>query len=90
MTTNKALSTADTSDDLRAEYDLDYSKSRPNRFASETSGAVVAVTLEPDVAAVFNTPESVNRALRSVISGLANDNPRRARGGGRPGRGSTH
>ncbi len=68
MTTNKAPSSTDTSDDLRAEYDLDYTRSRPNRFAAETRGTVVAVALEPDVAAVFDTSESVNRALRSVIS----------------------
>ena len=68
MTTNKAPSSTDTSDDLRAEYDLDYTRSRPNRFAAETRGTVVAVALEPDVAAVFGTSESVNRALRSMIS----------------------
>ncbi len=84
MTTNEASSTTDTSDDLRAEYDLDYSRSRPNRFASGMSGTVVAVTLEPDVAAVFDTSESVNRALRSVISRLPNDDPRGTRGAGRP------
>ena len=84
MTTNKASSIPDTSDDLRPEYDLDYSRSRPNRFASGMTGTVVAVTLEPDVAAVFDTSESVNRALRSVISGLPNDNPRGTRRAGRP------
>ena len=68
MTTNKAPSSTDTSDDLRAEYELDYTRSRPNRFAAETHGTVVAVALEPDVAAVFGTSESVNRALRSVIA----------------------
>ena len=68
MTTNKPPSSTDTSDDLRAEYELDYTRSRPNRFAAETRGTVVAVALEPDVAAVFDTSESVNRALRSMIS----------------------
>lgn len=76
MTMNKASSTTDTDDDLREEYSLDYSRSRPNRFASEMSGTVVAVTLEPDVAAVFDTSESVNRALRAVISARPADNPR--------------
>lgn len=55
-------------DDLRAEYDLDHARSRPNRFVPEMRGTVVAVALEPDVAAVFDTSEAVNRALRSVIS----------------------
>ena len=78
MTTNRASPATETPDDLRAEYDLDYSRGRPNRFASEIGGTVVAVTLEPDVAAVFDTSESVNRALRSVISARAADNAHHA------------
>ena len=62
--------------DLRAEYDLDYAQSRPNRFAARMSGRVVAVVLEPDVAAVFDTSEAVNRQLRSVIAGLPGDRSR--------------
>ena len=67
MTTNKAPEPTDPSDDLRAEYDLDYAQSRQNRFASRMD-RTVAVVLEPDVAAVFDNSESVNRVLRSVIS----------------------
>jgi hypothetical protein len=47
------------------------------------SGTVVAVTLEPDVAEVFDTSESVNRALRSVISARPADSPRAKRGSAR-------
>ncbi len=54
---------------LRTEYDFDYSKSKPNRFAGKMRDSV-AVVLEPDVAAVFNTSESVNTLLRSVIAAL--------------------
>ena len=82
MTTNKVPTSPDTSDDLRAEYDFDYKKSRPNRFASRTSGSVVAVVLEPDVAAVYGTSESVNRALRAVIATLPVNDPHRAPGAG--------
>ena len=82
MATNKTPASPDASDDLRAEYDFDYTKSRPNRFASRTSGSVVAVVLEPDVAAVFGTSESVNRALRAVIAGLPAEAPLRAPGAG--------
>ena len=82
MTTNRTPATPEASDDLRAEYDFDYAKSRPNRFASRTSGSVVAVVLEPDVAAVFGTSESVNRALRAVMAGLPADAPHRAPGAG--------
>ena len=73
MTTDEASANPGASDDLRAEYHLDYAQSRPNRFASRMSGTTVAVVLEPDVAAVFDTSEAVNRFLRSVISALPAD-----------------
>ena len=38
MTTDEASASPDASDDLRAEYHLDYAQSRPNRFASRMSG----------------------------------------------------
>jgi hypothetical protein len=83
MTPNNASSATDAADELRAEYDLDYRQSHPNRFAAE-GGRVVAVTLEPDVAEVFDTSESVNRALRSVIAARRDDDPRCARRAGHP------
>ena len=76
MTMNKTPTSSEMSDDLRAEYTLDYSQSRPNRFASRMSGEVVAVVLDPDVAAVFDTSESVNRLLRSVIAAMPEGIPR--------------
>jgi hypothetical protein len=54
----------------RAEYRLDYSKSKPNRFASEIKEGSHAVILEPDVASVFESSEAVNQLLRSVIAAL--------------------
>ena len=57
-------------DDMRAEYRFDYGKAKPNRFASKMSGEVVAVVLEPDVAAVFKSSEIVNQLLRSIISAM--------------------
>ena len=80
MTTNKASARPEAPDDLRDEYRLDYAQSRPNRFASRMSGTTVAVVLDPDVAAVFDTSESVNRLLRSVISALPTDATRNATG----------
>jgi hypothetical protein len=56
---------------LRSEYRFDYSKSKPNRFASKMTGGTVAVVLEPDVAAVFQSSDAVNAFLRSVISATA-------------------
>lgn len=55
---------------MRREYRLDYRKARPNRFAPLMKGKTVAVVLDPDVASVFQSSESVNALLRSVISAL--------------------
>ena len=57
-------------DEMRREYRLDYRKARPNRFAPLMKGRTVAVVLDPDVASVFRSSESVNSLLRSVISAL--------------------
>ena len=55
---------------MRREYRFDYRKSRPNRFAPLMKSGAVAVVLDPDVASVFRSPESVNSLLRSVITAL--------------------
>ncbi len=57
--------------DLRREYRFDYRKSKPNRFAGKIPSDAIAVVLDPDVARVFDSSESVNTFLRSVISALA-------------------
>ena len=58
------------SKEMKPDYKFDYTRARPNRFASRLKGNVVAVVLEPDVAKVFDNSESVNRLLRSVISAV--------------------
>jgi len=50
--------------DMLSEYNLDYSKAKINRFAADYH---VSVTLDPDVASVFKTSESVNKALRAIL-----------------------
>jgi hypothetical protein len=60
-------------DDMRPEYDLDFSKARPNRFATPGGALRVAVTLDPDVARVFTTAESVNTVLRALINSMPRD-----------------
>ena len=57
-------------DDLLPHYDFDYSKGRPNRFAERLAGDVIAVVLDPDVAAVFQSSEAVNTFLRSAIAAM--------------------
>ena len=54
----------DENDDLLPEYDLDFSKSKPNRFAAKYKQYQRTVTLDSDVADDFPSAESVNEALR--------------------------
>jgi hypothetical protein len=71
----KKTKTKKAIDELRPEYDFSKSETRPNRFATRMKAPVVAVVLEPDVAAVFDSSKAVNKLLRSVISSL----PKRGR-----------
>jgi hypothetical protein len=57
-------------DGLRSEYQFDYAKAKPNRFAKRMGPGTVAVVLDPDVAAVFHSSQSVNVLLRSVIKAV--------------------
>ena len=56
------------SDDLLPEYEFDYQKAKPNRFAITEQQRVVI--LEPDVAEYFHDSEAVNRVLRAIIENL--------------------
>lgn len=64
-TTPKSRADADT---MRDQYDFDYSKAKPNRFAAHMKRPVIAVVLEPDVASVFDSSAKVNAQLRSIIT----------------------
>jgi hypothetical protein len=57
--------------EMRREYRFDYRRARPNRFASLMKGGALAVVLDPDVASVFGSSETVNSLLRSVIKALS-------------------
>ena len=56
------------SDDMRPEYDFDYSKAVRGKYyrriMEEGSNLVL---LDPDVAKAFRTSEAVNEALRSLL-----------------------
>jgi hypothetical protein len=67
----KTRATGAAEDELRPHYDLDYTKSRPNRFAARFAEGAVAVVLDPDVATVFRSSEAVNSFLRSAISAMS-------------------
>ena len=54
-------------EDLAAEYLFDYRKGRPNRFAAHIKQGSRVVVIEPDVAKIFATPDSINAVLRALI-----------------------
>jgi hypothetical protein len=53
---------------LRSEYRFDYTKAKPNRFAERAQPGSVAVLLDPDVAQVFKSGETVNAVLRALVA----------------------
>jgi hypothetical protein len=57
-----------SSDDMRAEYDFDYSKAVRGKYYRRLlkEGANVVV-LDPDVAKAFRSSAAVNEALRSLL-----------------------
>ena len=65
--TRRSRSTKDV--EMPAEYQLDWSKAKPNPYAARLKDTV-AVVLAPDVAEVFPTSESVNTFLRNVIAAV--------------------
>ncbi len=52
---------------MESEYQLDYSKAKPNRFAERAQPGTLAVVLDPDVASVFKDAGSVNNVLRALM-----------------------
>jgi hypothetical protein len=56
--------------EMSAEYEFDYKKAKPNRFASRMKDGPLVVVLDPDVARVFTSTEEVNKALRAIISAI--------------------
>ncbi|MBE9195561.1 hypothetical protein IQ219_09660 [Synechocystis sp. LEGE 06083] len=57
-------------DELLSEYNFNYSKAHPNRFATEKPQELITVVLEPDIAKVFKTSDAVNKALRAILSAI--------------------
>jgi hypothetical protein len=57
-------------DDMKPEYDFDYSKAKSNRFAGRIASDQTVVLLDPEVSKVFTDSKSVNAALRALIAAL--------------------
>ena len=62
-------SKTDVQDELRPEYDLAplLKEGVRGKYAAEYKVGTNVVLLDPDVAAAFPTPETVNEALRLVM-----------------------
>ncbi len=72
MNMQKDKMTINEGDDLQAHYDFDYSKAKQNRFAERINQESVIVVLDPDVADVFPTSDSVNETLRMLMVAMQN------------------
>lgn len=59
---------AEVADELLPEYSFDYTKARPNRFAASCPPGGRLVVLDPDIAQVFTSAESVNSVLRALMT----------------------
>jgi hypothetical protein len=74
LTKRRAASRSD-SDEIQPEYD--FSKGRPNKYASRYAVGSVVVVLDPDVAATFGTSKEANEALRALAGIIQKRRPRR-------------
>ncbi len=62
-------------DEILPEYD--FSRARPNKYASRYAAGSIVVVLEPDVAAVFPSAGQANEALRALAGIIRKHRPRR-------------
>ena len=64
----------DDIDEILPEYD--FSRARPNKYASRYAAGSIVVVLEPDVAAVFPGAGEANEALRALAGIILKHRPR--------------
>jgi len=57
----------DLQDELRPEYDFDFSKAVRGKYYKQYLESSNVVVLEPDVSAAFQNAEAVNKALRAML-----------------------
>jgi hypothetical protein len=63
----KSMNPEDLEDDLRPEYDFDFSKAVRGKYYKQYIESSNVVVLEPDVAAAFPNADAVNQALRAML-----------------------
>ena len=62
-------------DEILPEYD--FSRARPNKYASRYAKGSIVVTLDPDVATVFPSAREANDALRALAGVIRSHKTRR-------------
>ncbi|MCC6537135.1 MAG: hypothetical protein IT162_06265 [Bryobacterales bacterium] len=67
-TTSRPKASPKQTSGLQAEYEFNYARSKPNRFAAQPDVGSLSVVLDPDVARVFQNGESVNAVLRALLA----------------------
>lgn len=65
MEPTKGASATETDDDMLSEYD--FSKGERGRYAGRTFNYGLMVSIDSDLAAVFDNAEKVNSALRLLV-----------------------
>jgi hypothetical protein len=73
--TKQARARSARADEVLREYD--FSRSRPNKFASRFQAGSAVVVLDPDIAAVFPSATGVNEALRALAGVIRRSRSRR-------------
>lgn len=63
----KPMNSEQSEDELRPEYDFDFSKAVRGKYYRQVTESSNVIVLEPDVAAVFKNSEAVNEALRAML-----------------------
>lgn len=54
-------------DEPRNEYQFDYKQAKSNRFAANLQNGGRLVVLDPEVAAVFESSDTVNAVLKALL-----------------------
>jgi hypothetical protein len=68
--TQRSKTSKSAQGEMRPEYNFDYRKALPNRFAGRVDEDRVIVVLDPDVSEVFSTQQAVNTALQALMTAL--------------------
>ena len=58
--------------DMKSEYELDYSKAKPNRFTGVVKEKDILYPIDKDIAEVFRNSTELNNALRTIIKAIPN------------------